>query len=117
MEQPTHQAIDGSADCPPQSSLSVEQCSACGFMLVTDNVDKNIRPSYQRENRQTQSLHYCHSCAVKNRVSVTGLSDNRASGEISVETFLPTEDDLSRLLVDFEILISRFACLSSVICE
>ena len=105
MERPTHGAIGGNVDCPPQS---IVRCSGCGFVLVTDNVDKNIRPSYQRENRQTQSLHYCNSCAIKNRVSVAGLSDNEASGEISVDTFLPTEDDVTQLLADFEIFISRF---------
>lgn len=112
LEQPIQ--VDENVNCPLQSSLSVKEC--VGFVLVTDNVDKNIRPSYQRENRQTQSLHYCHSCAVKNHVSVTGLSDNRASAEISVETFLPTEDDLSQLLADFEILVSRYGCSLSVIC-
>lgn len=105
IEQPTHEAVDDNVICPPHLTLSVEECS--GFVLVTDNVDKNIRPSYQRQSRQTQSLHYCHSCAIKNRVSITGLSDRCGSAEISVETFLPTEDDLSQLLSDFEILVSR----------
>ena len=76
-------------------------------MLVTDNVDKNIQPSYQQQSHQAQSLHYYHSCAIKNRVSITGLSDRCGLAEISVETFLPTEDDLSQLLSDFEILVSR----------
>lgn len=67
--------------------------------MVTDNVDKNIRPSYQCENRQTQALHYCHSCAVKNRVSVTWLCDNRASGKLTIETFLPTENNGDQLTV------------------
>lgn len=79
----------------------------CGFVLMTDNVDKNIRQSYQRENCQTLSLHYCHSCAVKNRVNVSGLSDKPAAAEISFETFVPTDDDLKQLFNDFEILVSR----------
>ncbi|XP_065895585.1 uncharacterized protein [Dysidea avara] len=39
----------------PQPSSADSNC--CGFVLVTDNIHKNIRPSYQREHRQTQSLH------------------------------------------------------------
>ena len=91
------------ANLQAQSS-SVE---GCGFVLMTDNVDKNVRQSYQRIDRQTQSLHYCHSCAVKNRVNVSGLSDKPAAAEISVETFLPTDGDLKQLLNDMEILIQR----------
>ena len=113
IDQSTHGAI-GENNCPPQPVI---QCSGCGFVLVTDNVDKNIRPSYQREYRQTQSLHYCNSCATKNRVNITGLSDNNFSGEITVEIFLPTENDLSELLADFEILISRFTLCHMQFCQ
>ena len=80
----------------------------CGFVLVTDNVDKNIQRSFQRENRQTVSLHYCHSCAIKNRVDISGLSDKPSSAEITVETFLPSNSDLAKLLNDFEVLVSRY---------
>ena len=76
--------------------------------MVTDNVDKNIRQSFQRESRQTVSLHYCHSCAVKNRVDVSGLSDKPSSAEITVETFLPSVSDLTKLLKDFEVFVARY---------
>ena len=56
MEQPTQEAVDENVIYPAQSTSSVEECS--GFVLVTDNVDKNIRPSYQQENRQTQLLSF-----------------------------------------------------------
>ena len=35
-----------------------------GFKIVGDNIDKNFRPSYQRMNSQTISLHFFHSFAV-----------------------------------------------------
>lgn len=35
-----------------------------GFKLVGDNLDKNIRPSFQRFNNRTDSLHYFHHYAL-----------------------------------------------------
>lgn len=97
------------ASSAPTSSSSLLSGDKYGFVLVTDNIDKNIRRSYQRENRQTVSLHYCHSCAIQNRVDISGLSDEPPkSVEITVDTFLPNTDDLSKLLNDFEILVSRY---------
>ena len=46
-----------------------------GFKLVGDNIDKNIRPSEQRIDRQTRSLHYFHSFAVRDRVNFSNTSD------------------------------------------
>lgn len=46
-----------------------------GFKIVGDNIDKNIRPSFQRVNHQTVSLHYFHSCAVSDRINLLSLSD------------------------------------------
>ena len=63
----------------------------CGFIIVGDNIDKNFRPSYQRQNRQTKSLHYFHAYAAKNRVDVSSLSDVRPAATLSPESFLPTQ--------------------------
>jgi len=78
-----------------------------GFVIVGDNLDKNFRPSHQREDRQTKSLHIFHSYAVKNRVDVSSLSDRPASAEISPELFLLTRSDISKILEEFKVLISR----------
>ena len=76
-------------------------------MIVGDNLDKNFRPSHQREDRQTKSLHIFHSYAVKNRVDVSSLSDEPASAVISPELFLLTKGDVSKVLEEFKVLISR----------
>ena len=47
----------------------------CDFKIVADNIDKNVRPSYQRINRQTVSLHYVHALAVYDRIDFLALSD------------------------------------------
>ena len=47
-----------------------------GYKFVGDNVDKNIRPSYQRmEHHRGQSLHYFHGYALRDRVDLSNYSD------------------------------------------
>lgn len=84
------------------------QFNPCGFAIVGDNIDKNIRPSFQREDRKTQSLHYFHSYAFKNRIDISSLSDTPAVTEISPESILPSRSDFQKLLNDFEVLVSRY---------
>ena len=91
------QATD--VDCNPGSQ--------CGFVIVGDNIDKNIRPSLQREGRKTLSLHYFHSYAVKNRLDITSFSDESPAAVISPEGILPSFEDFQSLLNDFEVLVSR----------
>ena len=44
-----------------------------GFKLVGDNIDKNLRPSFQRLNKQTILLHYLY--AVADIIDFSTLSD------------------------------------------
>ena len=90
------------------------QSSSVGLVLMTNKVDKNVRRSHQRINCQTQSLHYCHSCAVKNRVDNSGLSDKPAAAEISVNAFMPNDDNLKQLN-DMEIRIQRLKVFATCI--
>ena len=89
------------------TQLYVQAVEPCGLVIVEDNINKNFRPSYQRQDRQTKSLHYFHAYAVKNRVDISSLSDARPAAVITPENFLPTQSDLNKLLKDFETLTSR----------
>ena len=96
----------------PEESLNesenADQSIACpGFVLVIDNIDINIRRSNQRVDRTTQSYHYCHGYAVRNRVNSTPLADHPPSGILSVENVLPNKTDLESVLDDFKVIISR----------
>jgi len=82
--------------------------SCYGFVIVGDNIDKNVRPSFQREDRKTLSLHYFHSYAVKSRVNITSLSDTPASNILSTDKILPSAMDFQALIRDFQVLVSRF---------
>ena len=70
-----------------------------GFKVVGDNIDKTIRPSFERIDHHSISLHYYHSYAVLNRVDLSGLDDVQCSGVC----------DLPKLLKShYSILISRY---------
>ena len=78
-----------------------------GFVIVGDNIDKNVRPSFQRGDFQSESWHCFHSYAVANRVDVTHLSNNTPSAIVTSDSVLPTKDDLLEIYKDFEVLVSR----------
>jgi len=81
---------------------------ACpGYSLVIDNIDMNVRRSYQRLGQTTQSYHFCHGYAALNRVNSTALSDESGSGILSPEFILPSQADLESILNDFAVLVSR----------
>ena len=54
-------AVDEQIRMNEQSQMDSSKC--CGYVAVSDNVDKNIHPSYQRQDRTTLSLHYFNSYA------------------------------------------------------
>ena len=79
-----------------------------GFRIVGDNVDKNIRPSFQRCDRQTKSLHYFHSFAVKDRVDFQTLSDaTPINPPIDSSKLLPSSEDIAMFKSDAEVLVAR----------
>ena len=78
-----------------------------GFVIVGDNIDKNVRPSFQRGDFQTESWHCFHSYAVANHVDVIHLSNNTLSAIVTSDSVLPTKDDLLEIYKDVEVLVSR----------
>ena len=79
-----------------------------GYVLVMDNIDMNVRRSFQRSDRTTNSYHFCHAYALQNRINTSTLSDGPPSGTLSIEAILPSTTDLLKITEDFTVLISRF---------
>lgn len=79
-----------------------------GYVLVIDNIDMNVRRSFQRCDCTTKSYHFCHAFAVENRLDTSVLSDGAPTGMLSSEALLPSSNDLQRLTEDFTVLVSRF---------
>ena len=88
-----------------------EECLGqwCGFKIVGDNIDKNVRPSYQRLDHQTQSLHHFHSFAVRDRINLTAYSDHDPALPPTIDpaTITHTDSDLANFQRECEILVSR----------
>ena len=78
-----------------------------GYVVVIDNLDMNIRRSFQRINRSTESMHFCHAYAVLNRFDTSGLEDGPPSAVPSYDVILPDLSDLKLILDDFKVLVSR----------
>ena len=105
----TEQVLSESQRVESEVLMDTGNTSECrGFVIVGDNLDKNFRPSHQREDRQTKSLHVFHSCVIKNRIDVSSLSDKPAAAVLSVDMFLLSRDDVTKILQQFEVLVSRF---------
>ena len=94
--------------------VNEEQCHEVsyewnGFKIVGDNIDKNIRPSFQQINHQTVSLHYFHSCVVGDRINLASLSDV-APSEVLLDptSFLTNAMDLDAVKKEFPVHICRY---------
>ena len=83
------------------------------YKLVGDNLDKNVRRSFQRMDRTTKSLHYFHTYGVRDRVSIAGMSFQPCQQFVSADLILPSSSDLNVLKRDFIILVSR--CFNYII--
>ena len=101
--------------CTPGSNVTSASNDSCatstdgyGYVIVIDNLDMNVRRSFQRIDRSTESIHFCHAFAVLNRFDTSGLEDGPPSGVLSYEVVLPDMSDLQVILNDFEVLVSRY---------
>lgn len=93
--------------------IIVQTQEAFGFKIVGDNIDKNVRPRHNREDRKTISMHCYHSYTVRDRVSIRGLSDTNPNMKdinllsIPVDVVLPSFADQQAIKHNFTLLVSR----------
>ena len=97
-------AFDGNLEPLPLHQVSQWQ----GFKIVSDNIDKNVTPSFQRLDKTKKSFHYVHSYAVKDRIDMSALSDDLpVAREHLASDLLPSAEDLACLKSEFRILLTR----------
>ena len=89
-------------------SLTDVTAIVTGFGMVGDNVDQNVRPSFQRGDMQTESWHCFHSYAVVDRVDISHLSDEPPAAVVSSDSVLPSSSDQVELYGEFEVLVLRY---------
>lgn len=64
----------GTSSSHVNASCNPQVVAPCSFVIVGDNLDKNVKPRDMRVDYQVQSLHYFNSYAALDRLDVSGLS-------------------------------------------
>ena len=104
-------ADETSSQCTSSTSQSSETPSQRPtYKLVGDNIDKNVKPREMKIDHQTRSLHYFHTYAVRDRVNMSGYSDDIRPpnlSEIDVSELLPTNVNESTLRKNFAVIAGR----------
>ena len=80
------------------------------YIIVGDNVDKNVSPRDMRVGNQVKSLHYFHSYAVQDRVSLGSLSGDGHVSDIktlAASAVFPTVGNCIRIRTNYIILAAR----------
>ena len=78
------------------------------YILVTDNLDKNITPRFMTVASQVKSLHYVNSYGVLDRVPLPKASHSLINpNELPLSTFLLSPDDCLKLRQDYTFLVAR----------
>ena len=84
-----------------------------GFRIIGDNLAKNIKPRFLRVDHHSQSLHFFHLFALKDRINLSGFSNepNQYFGvqteELPFENLLPSTTDYQSLISNFDVLVAR----------
>ena len=96
----------------PREPLQVQTVSAHepSYIIVGDNLDKNVSPHDMRVDHQVKSIHYFHSYAVHDRADFSKLSGEDPQGKLQNDAFtkfLPSPDDCSQLRENYINLIAR----------
>ena len=100
--------IISDSDTSTEDSEEISQNNGKSFKEVGDNLDKNIRPSFQRISHQTKSVHYFHTLAVRDRIDFSDLSESVPHGiKISLTTLLPSPADLANLFDELQVIVTR----------
>ena len=91
-------ATDDTAD----SDLEVVKnnvLQSTGYKIVGDNIDKNIRVSFQLIDHQTKSVRYFHTFAAKDQINFSNLAKSVPHDiKVNLTTLLPRSTDLATFL-------------------
>ena len=104
LSSSTSNVADETSSAKP---LSRNESEITSFKLVGDNIDKHVKP---REMRESQSLHYFNSYAVKSRLPHANKSETASLPDFKTfqETkILPSDEDTKAIRENFEVLIGR----------
>ena len=78
---------------------------SASYKKVGDNIDKNFTPSFQRLHHQTKSVRYFHAFAVEDHIDLSDSVPHKI--KINPTTLLPGPADLTKLLEELQIIVTR----------
>ena len=115
MEVSTTDRYTHVSDTSTDNLASPLKTKTLSYKIVGDNIDFNIVPRYMRIDHKVNSLHYFHSYAVCDRISVENLPYQKppsclpSSKHIS-KMLLPTPSDDGAMINNIKIIFSRILC-------
>ena len=80
------------------------------YIIVGDNLDKNIHPRFMTKCKQGESLHFFHAYAALDRIDFTHLNNDEPIGQtdkLSLSTCLPDISDCNQLRQNYAVLLGR----------
>jgi hypothetical protein len=86
-----------------------------GFILATDNLDRNIKPRHQTIASKTISMHWSNTIAVKDRCDFSNFEDDHdilpsidPLSQLDIESlFLPNKEDDENIINNFAVITGR----------
>ena len=82
-----------------------------GLKLIGDNIDKSIRPSFQRYSNNTTSLHYFHYYALLGRIDLSKCLESLPTTALNLQQLLVSTNDIHQLENDAIVFFSRYVLL------
>ena len=86
----------------------VNTSSPINYKFIIDNIDKNVKPSFQRAEIKGRSYHHVHGYSVQDRIDTSKLSDRVPFFiKANVSVFLPGQQDIIALRDEIIIFLTR----------
>ena len=101
------EVVENESSMNTTSEQSQDELLWCGYKFVGD-VDKNVKPSRQRQEIKGKSLHYFHAYAAKDQVNLALLSEcPPPKSAPDPNLLLPPAADVLYVMEEISILMSR----------
>lgn len=88
---------------------SIPSCSSLNYKFVIDNINKNVKPSFEHAKIKGRSYHHVHGYGIQDRIDTSMLSDRLlAYRKIDPGVLLPSKSDIATLKDEMAILVSQY---------
>ena len=83
------------------------------YKFVIDNIDKNVKPSFQRSEFDGKSFHHVHGYSVQDRVNTSVLRDRVPQfRKADPVVMLPSRAEIAAVKDEMVIFVSRYVSVA-----